>query len=423
MPAKNRAARNVQDDIRNFRVKSGEFEFGGMIPDGDPGMLPENRPRLLVNTRLNAGAIVPRGGQTAAFDLNEATSGAPRGLFDFQMGTKRRLMVIGDGCPGLSSIIGSNLGSTDIEQSPKFQPMLYADGATNLMLAATYGDDLMLMIDAALRRFQVVDGAYGSVALGVSGSTQDETVYTLEAPYTRIKSGGEFPTSGLFFMAADHGNGASAIKSWDGLTIRDELTAIDPAYGFGLWRELLIVGFDGASTNRIKTRDASGAWTTYGPPATGACTFKQGVSYLDNFYWTTLGADLFKFDGTTITRLPIGTTGISAGGITHGIAVANGYLYVAWTTSGNVAKLLRYDGTTWVPAHKNFTTQFPTCIAARPLALFRGCLVCGVVEDSGGPGGRFGTLYTSDFANTSAAWIRTTPNAISSGDIDQLIPY
>lgn len=410
---KTRSAREVQNDTRNFRTARGSFEWGGMIPDGDPGSLPPNRPRKLWNTRRVGGLIVPRGGQEAFIDLDQAV----RGLFDFQMGTKRKLMIVGDGCPDISSAVGFYIGSKDIEQLPQVQQGVYYNSATQAVLLSRYADDLYIAEDVRLRKYQTIDAPYGVNGLSLSGSSQDIPIYAVAAPFTKISAIRDYPFSGLLFFAGDAGAGASSIFSWDGLTIRSDLASIDAPTGFGLYRELLIAGF-AAATNRIKTRDISGAWTTVGPPLSGACAFKEGISYKDVFYWTTLGEDVFKFDGTTITRIPILTTGFPANSVTYGIEVFNGYLYVSYTTAAGSARIARFDGTTWLPTHKVLTAQVAAASAARPIRSYRGSLIAGVQEAT------VGTIYTSPLTDTAGAWVRSNPNdSANQGSINQLLVY
>jgi hypothetical protein len=413
---KNPAARDVQNRPQNFRVKKDEFEFGGMIPDGDAGQLPPNRPRLLVNARLRGGHIVPRAGQSQFASLG----GKVRGLFDFQLGTKRRLMIVGDGCPDLSNSVGFYLGSKDNEQVIPIQPAVYYDASTVGVHLSKHGDFLYIGQDANLRVWQTIDPPFGETGLSLSGISQDILIYTLETPYTAISAIGGYEFAGLLFIGANGGAGASAAKTFDGKTIRDDLVAIDPPSGFGEYRELLIMGFR-TGTNAIKTRNVSGSWSTIAPGA-GTCTFHEGKSYRDRFYITTLGEDLFVFNGTTLTRINAATSGVGAGSITYGIEAFNGLLYIAYTTAAGVAKLATFDGTTWDPDHKIFTDQFHDCNAARPLRAYRGGLTVGVLEFNIATGTR-GTLYASPQSDTAGTWVRSAPGTTNQGSINEFVVF
>jgi hypothetical protein len=413
---KGQAARDLQTSVQNFRTQLGQFEWGGMIPDGDAGSLPPHRPRLLINTRRMGGSIVPRSGQKLFLDLGDV--GAINGLFDFQLGTKKSLAIVGIGCPGLSAGTGYSMGTYDIDQFPKAQPFIYYSTATISVFVATYGDDLYITSDKLLRKFQPTEAPYGQNGLAVSGSSQDISLYSAEAPFTSISALRQFSKAGLLFMCVDGGAGASKVKTWDGLTIRDDLTAVDTLTGFGEYRELLIAGFK-AATNKIKTRDLGGNWTTYSPNA-GTCTFLAGVSFQDKFYWTTGGQDLFSFDGTNVVQLPFATTGIPVGSTTYGIAVMGGFLYISYTTAGGHGKIASFDGTTWLPAIVDLTVTFPNMTAARPLAFYRNQLWLGGTETGGGNPG--GNLYSSP---DGVAWSRVpySGSPTQSGAIYELVPY
>lgn len=414
---KNRAARDVQNEPQNFRVKKDEFEFGGMIPDGDAGSLPPNRPRLLVNARLRGGHIVPRAGQSQFADLS--AGGKVRGLYDFQLGTKKRLMIVGDGCPSISNSIGFYVGSKDVEQVPPIQAAVYYNASTVGVHLSKHGDFLYIGQDENLRIWQTIDPAYGETGLSLSGISQDILVYTLETPYTAISALGGYEFAGMLFIGADGGAMASAVKTWDGKTIRDDLVAVDPPSGFGEYRELLVMGF--LTTNEIQVRNVAGTWTSV-IPGSGTCSFHEGKSYRDRFYITTLGEDLFVFDGTMLTQIDAATSGVGAGSITYGIESFDGLLFIAYTTAGGEAKLASFDGTSWNPDYKNFTNQFPDCNAARPLRAYRGGLTVGVIETNIDSGTR-GTLYSSAQSDIAGDWVRSEPGATGQGSINDFVVF
>jgi hypothetical protein len=140
-------------------------------------------------------------------------------------------------------------------------------------------------------------------------------------------------------------------------------------------------------------------------------------TYTDVFWFASGGADLFKFDGTTLTQVPIATTGIAAGSVTHSCCSFGGYLFVSYTAGGH-AMLARFDGTTWVPVHKDFTVQDATVNAARSVVEYRGDLWVAVSSTARGK------LFRSVGATTTGTWVGTGGLAASNnGDVDQILVY
>jgi hypothetical protein len=401
----------------DFRTKKGVFEWGGHILDGNEGGLPENRPRLLINGRLHEGAITPRGGQETFADFGDANA-CVRMLVDFQVGTRRSLMIVGNGCPGFSPVNGYYIGIFDHEQSPEVQRAVYYNTGTVKLITGKYGDKLYIGRDDDVLEYQPIFAPYGSEALTMVGPSQDIPLFSLPAGFTSVSAMQEF--DGLLFMACVQGVGTSKVISWDGLTERDDVASINAPTGFGLYRESLIMGFAGAP-NEIHIRavgDSPGTWTTVAPGA-GTAAFKRGISYKDVFYFTTGAEDLFSYNGSVLTRIPIATSGIAAGSITEGIAVFNGYLYVSYTAAGN-ARIARFDGTTWAAIHKNLTTQFGADLdSLGPMVEYRGNLI--VAGDDNLLGGG---LYVSPGTATTGTWTRKdTQPGVETGAITELVLF
>lgn len=413
---KNPRTRGAQDGVKNYKARIGAFEWGGCIPIWNPGQLPVNRPRIIINGRLENGGIKARMGQKKlSTTAIHAADAKVRGLYDFQIGTKKSLILTSVGCADLSATVGFSVSIIDFEQSPVFQAAIYYSAGTVGVVPGVYGDDLYFGQDATLRKYQAVDPPYGAGALAQSGVSQDIPVLTLPAGFTSIPALQEF--DGLLFVAAAQGVGTSRVISWDGRTSRDDVTGINVPTGFGLYRESLIMGYNGAP-NRIDVRAkgaSPGTWTNFAPGA-GTAAFLRGVSYRDVFYFTTGGEDLFSFDGAVVTRIPIGTTGIAAGSVTYGIAVFNSLLYVAYAGGGQ-GRLLSYNGAAWTPIHKNMTTQFAGVSALRDLVAYRGNLVVSGIQSGSGQ------IFSSPGTGTTGTWVSTVPSSASMGGINRLAVF
>ena len=420
MAIKVQTARGPQVPLLQRRTEDPAFLWGGMVPDDDPSAMPPNNLELLINCRLQGGSIAPRGGSKRRLDLGAlAGSGSQiTGLADFQLGTPRKLWIVGDGCPGLSSSVGFYVGLFDTEQSPEFQPGIYYSAATHGVVIGLYSGDLYVSVDNTLRKVNVIEAPYGSPALAVSGSSQDLPLLIF-AGFTNVTDILEFDAK--LFLGVDNGAGASKVAIWDGLTEFVDLAAINAPKAFGVYRESLVMGFAGAPNSiSVRPTGAAGAsWATFAPTGGTAAMRGPGCSatYKDVFWFASGGADLFKFDGATLTQVPIGTTGFAGGSATHSCCSFGGYLFVSYTAGGH-AIVARFDGTTWVPTHKDLTTQDATVNQARNLVEYRGDLWMGVSSTARGK------IFRSVAGATSGAWVNPSIlAAANNGDLDQLVVY
>ena len=416
MALKPQTTRDAQTQVLQRRTEDPTFLWGGMVPDDDPSALPPNKLELLINCRIQGGSIAPRGGSKGLYDLS--ASGQILGIGDFQVGTPRKLWIVGDGCPGLSSSVGWYVGFFDVEQDPQFQPAIYYSSATQKAVLAAFSGDLYIGVDNTLRKVVLVEAPYGESALSVSGSSQDLPLLTFTG-FTSVPDLMAF--DGKLFIAVNGGAGASKVAVWDGVTQFVDVAAINPPTAFGTFRESLIAGFAGAP-NSISVRpvgDPGASWATVAPSGGTVAMRGPGCSdtYKDVFWFATGGENLYKFDGTTLTLVPIATTGLPAGSVTHSCCVFGGYLFVTYTAAAH-AKIARFDGTTWVAVHKDLTVQDVTVNAARSIVEYRGDLWVGVSSTARGK------LFRSVGSDTSGAWVNPGLLAASNnGDLDQLVVY
>ena len=415
MAVKSPAVRSQQVQSINRRAEAGVFEWGGMAPDCDPAGLAANQFQLLINVRKSGFGYAGRGGSDRLVDLG---SGEILGICDFQMATPRKLWVVVDGCPGLSSSVGFSVGFYDIEQNIPFTPAIYYSTATQGVVIGAFDDELYIGVDNVLRKIVLVEAPYGGTPLNVSGSSQDLPLLTFTG-MTKINDLASF--DGKLFVALDGGAGTSKISCWDGLTQSDDLASINAPTALAVFRESLVAGFSAAGPNSIRVRPVGvpgATWATVAPTGAGTAIMRGpgcAAAYKDVLWWATGAQTLCSYNGTTLTVVDVATTGIAANSVTHSCCVFNGYLFVSYTTSTNHACLARYDGTTWVPVHKDLTVAGTT--AARGLAEYRGDLWIGA---TGAGGGR---LWRSPGVSTTGTWVLVLPATANNGDVRQLLVY
>jgi len=384
-----------------------------MAPEGNPGNVPPNRFWSLTNTRF-----IPTGGlksrQTIELFnrsavIHDATA-TINSLYDFQTTVLRRLYLLVRGCIGISPSAGASLMWFDHDQAPIMQRGVYYSTATGFPYFSVFDGFLHIGLDTALGRFATINPPYGVEGLAGSGSTQNQPIATFAG--FAFKNLATFDTK--LFLALDAGAGASKISTWDGQAIRNDLTGIDTPTKFGRWRDLLVVGFASA-TNQIRTRVAGsspGTWTTVTPGA-GTVATEQMVSYKDNLYITDAAANVWKYDGTTlaIVRTVVGAT-------MYGIEAYEGFLYYSYQTAGGVARIGRYDGSTFTDNHKDLSAQVATLQTPRRLRRYRGDLYVSV--DHTLASGLGSELLRSPGATTSGTWSRYPLGVAAANGIDDL---
>ena len=279
------------------------------------------------------------------------------------------------------------------------------------------GGDLYFGEDLNLRKMNAIRSPYGTKQLAISGSGQDTLVHTFSSG-TNLSDMLAF--DGKLFVGLDNG-ASSEIWYYDGLTIIDDVaTLTDKVQRFALFRDKLIVGFDG-TPNNIQVRDIGatpGSYATVAPGA-GTINFLRAASYKDTLYITTNDQNLYSFDGTTLTQIPVATTGLPANANTFGVASAFGNLYVAYEdATASEAELLQYDGSTWTASVKNFTTQDATMRAALDMIYYRGNLVVAMKDDA-----NTYSLFQSPGSTVAGTWTEISQSAITSGPINELLIY
>lgn len=413
-------------------------KWRGMAPDVDPQNLREDQPYLSINTRLDGGQPVFRGGQLRRVNLG----GKVTGIATHMIGASRSLFIAGDGCPGLSGGAGSYLGVVDRENKPNisaadvydssytaYQNATYYTTATYGIVAATFGDDLLFGLDNVLKRFS-------------AANSLQETRLELPTGYVAISAMIEHEGTLLVACIGSTGSGvgSSAIFKFDGVTLTKELGAINVVQGFGLYRDMAAAIFDG-TPNSIRVRTAAGAWGAPVAPSAGTVKIvgSNCTSYIDKLWIPGGDTDLFTYDQAgALTRIPIATNLIDAGGHIMGTEKMEGTLYYVWHNSAGTAVFIgKYNGTTWTPKYKSLTaqatwpawyfdylaqqqqTQYPpgTCKGIRQ---YRGSLVVSGIQ--AGPG--IAALYFSPRNDITATWSRLLMSvSFPNSDISQMTVF
>lgn len=397
-----------------FRGGFNDFNWRGMLTNGEAGANPPNRPRMLVNGRLENGAIVERAG-LSAFDTTalHSASACVRLIADFPLnsgGGSKKLWIRGDGCPGISAGTGFYIAHLDQEQSPEFQRALHYLTTTNSLVLGHFDDNLHIGVDSELRKLQLIPVPYGTENITVSGSSQDTPIHTFTGFTVRCLQ--EF--DGKLFIGLDSGvPGTSKIATWDGLAVRDDLTGINTPTCFGIYRvqnggESIVVGF-GSATNHIRYRptgSSPGTWVTVAPGAGTVASFTM-AAYKDVLYIASGSTGIWAYDGTTFTLVhsPASAT------IVRAVTVFNGLLYFGYDTAAPAGVVGKFDGTTWTDVEK----VIPGADQLKALAGYRGSLIAAYTALGSG------AIAISPGYATTGTWTQLNLGATNNGDVDTLL--
>jgi hypothetical protein len=379
-----------------------------MYRESDPAAIPPNHLWLLVNGRLRGGGVIPRAGITEFNSVALQSATACVGwIGDYQISTPKKLWIGLDGCPGISTGTGFSLINIDMEQDPELQRSVYYNGALSGLALAVYGGQLHVAVDDELRQIELIGQPYGTENLSVSGSSQDLPLFSIAAG--SIKCMQEF--DGKLFVGVDNGAGSSYVAIWDGTTWFDttpDLASINAPVCFAVHHvpnggDALFLGLAG----ELRYRDTDGNWTTVS--ATG---FDPNVMipYKDSLYIANGDGDVWVWNNSTLSVANATASATDC----RAVATFDGYLFYGYETA-SAAIIGRFDGSTWVDAHKNLTTQFTGATSVRALAEYRGHLVAGMVQSG------FGRLAVSPGTATTGTYVLVTPNVNNNGDINFLL--
>lgn len=372
---------------QRFERRYGRDELpdaGGVNTEKAPPDIGPHQFVRLVNVRWRDGGIGGRGGQSALWagggnggtPPHPGATGVYPGMFD--LGSPCRLWFTGDGCPGQSAGLGFYIGHFDPEQDPTWQRAAWYDAAVSAVNLGAYGGQPYISVDNALRRLTLIQVPYGRENIALAGDGQDVPIETFTGYVVKFLQAFD----GKLFIGLDAGAGASKVVSYDGRTIRDDLSSIDPPIAAGLWRDSLIIGFaSGTGHIRVRAAGDTPSWTTVTAAGVAVAPGVNSIrSYADVAYLCDGATKVWAYNGSTLT-----TARTVAGATIRALAVGcNGTsrrLFYGYGTSGSHAVIGMTDGSTWTDAHKDLTAvDCPTATDVRGMEWYRDCLAVAVLS-------------------------------------------
>lgn len=283
------AKRPLNEGTRyDYRVGKGGFAFGGMMQDPDPGALPPNRPRMVVNGRFQGGGIVSRPPYVPKITVNpnlwyDHTDKTLSTTFSSQWQPKfiaaHSPQVNNELWAGwFSPTAGAVIGRAGFAGDPSSQTI--AEFPSLIQRAnpvARWNGYIYVGDQAHLKKIYRLgdDGDGNNIALG--SLPPDETLYTFPnaGGSARHVSVLHAHDDGKLYMVVDDANAIANTKiySWDGNVLVEELdTGASWSDGAALYtfNSQLAAVFDQGATGTLRLRDTDGNWATISPTGAGA---------------------------------------------------------------------------------------------------------------------------------------------------------
>ena len=203
-------------DLKEFGFRlNPSFKYKGMYPDVDPGAIPPDGWRLLINTRRADDGFRTRGGLSmlnSADPLQSASSVVYGGVWFEPVPHRAYFLLNRMNCSSIYPY-GHILGWFDMDQDPYAVAGTYYTQASQRTCMSKYGSDLYIGEQNNLRKVNVIrfDTTAANQALTLD---IPEQLFTSFAYITWMA---EF--NGYLFVGLSTGTpGASVIKSYDGVT-------------------------------------------------------------------------------------------------------------------------------------------------------------------------------------------------------------
>jgi len=364
--------------------------------DTDPGGIPPWAFRHLENVEFVGTELRPRQANFAAnaSALYDSTA-CIRSGFDYQV-DPYRLYIVAKGCPGVSTTVGRSILWYDPDFNASVQRMLYYDQTTASAVIGYYDGALYMGVDAWLKKIYRVEPPVGTEPIQVTGIHQDTNIANL----TGYKITALYGWEGYLFIAAEDTStpGSSKIFAYDGVTVHEDLTGIDPVTYITPWRDKLVFGF-GSSTNHIRLRSKgapAGTYTTVAPGA-GTVATVQMVDHQGTLYIADGGDDVWSYDGSSLASF----RNVSGATLMNAVESFNGFLYYGYRKSSNNHAIIgRWnEASVFEDEHEDMSVAFTDLIGIDVLRAYRNNLMaaCNVSSATS-------RLYQSAGFDTSGSW-------------------
>lgn len=248
-----------QHDSYEYRTGVNDFPgWDGVVSEGDPGSVPPNALRRLLNGRFEGPNVIARRGITEITSLGTFERVAH--IAEIPCANPRiRLLQFYRGCD-LGGVTGFTLNGKDVETGGDFG-LIYQSASHYAAVGARFGDKIYIADFDVIRQLIIpysYPGGYGvsSTSNLIQLDLPLETFAGFEARCIAEFDGRIY--IGLKNIA--NPTTASKIVAFDGITFTDDLTGISTPFAFATFRNKLIVAQNGQIQYRT-SGTPPGTWT------------------------------------------------------------------------------------------------------------------------------------------------------------------
>lgn len=346
---------------RTFERRNGQegFAWEGIATKVDPAGNPPNRPRDLVNVRIQGGVIISRPNFTGdgayiplvpthfvetpdvtenpPFQVGDSARWVPHWLGEHNSAAGVRLWWVAEPLV-VNDFAHIGFLDTDADLGIQIVANVRLQGTSFALPIEKFNNEIYFGDFGGLRKLFLIPSVEGANSPPVNTDMiADEVIVS----YPGFRTGAMLEHAGLLFFSIVAG-GAGTIYSWDGLGLAQEFVmAGSGAAGMAMavYKDTLVVSARddvAPGQGNLFVRDATGAWTTHTLAGFNPSRYPNSMMEYGNLlYIVDSGSNLYTWDGTVIAlahTLPAG------GNQLHCLAKISGRLYFSWkdTLAGKV---------------------------------------------------------------------------------------
>lgn len=299
------------------------FAWEGIATKVDPAGSPSNRPRDLVNTRVQGGVIISRPGfqgegghiplipiydvetpdatERPAYEVIDVVRADPHWLADHNWSAGVKLWAASRTSGNVAS-----LGFIDIDADEAFQTVasISLPSSVDALWIEKFNNEFYFGEYGALRKLYLVPSREGDNSPPVDSTLlSDEIIISYPDSITAFITEHD---GKLIFGAT--GGAAGQFYSWDGLVVTPELTLASPGptvCPVASYKDTVVVAVrDDVAPGQgsLYVRDATGAWTSFTLVGFNPTLYPNSIAEYGNLLYIVDGANnIFTWDGTAIT--------------------------------------------------------------------------------------------------------------------------
>lgn len=344
---------------RPFERRNGQegFAWEGIATKVDPAGNPPNRPRDLVNIRVQGGVLISRpsflgdGGYVPLIPVHDvetpdAAENPPYAVIDVVRWTPHwlgdhasaagvKLLAVSE--PILpNDFAGIGFVDTDADLPLQTVAQVRIQGTAFALPVEKFNNEFYFGDFGGLRKLYLIPAHEGEFTPPVSTDLlADEVIVS----YPNYRTGALQEHEGKLFFAIT-ANGFGEVHAWDGLAVTPEFVMTNDASAgctMAVYKDTLVVAvrdYVAVGQGALLIRDAAGAWTTATIAGFNPSRLPCSIAEYGNLLYIVDGANqIFTWDGTTIL---LAHTLPALGSDLNCVAKLAGRLYYSWVDVTNL---------------------------------------------------------------------------------------